>query len=139
MGLPSDTPEAVVAARLDSAAGLALGTDLFVGPERPPDPDSGMPHAAVFVRQYGGRNSPDMGVSTDDRLYRLQVLVRGNVDARAAAVTTANACLSACQRVNPSETGYVWLTSRDAGWTDLGVDETEHPRLAFNVELVFSG
>lgn len=139
MGFPSDDPEAVVVARIDAQTSLTSGTDLFRGPERPPDPDSGMPHAAVFVRLNGGTNSHDMGVASSDRMYRLQVVIRGNVDGRAAAITTANACLSAVTRVFPSETGYVWMTSRDASWFDQGVDDTEHPRLSFNVQLTFSG
>lgn len=139
MGLPSDTPESVLAARLVAAASLTLGTNLFIGPERPPDPDSGMPHAAVFVRQYGGSNRTSLGVDSGERVYRLQVLVRGDVDKRPTAVATANTCLDACQRVDPSEAGYIELHSTDAGWIDLGVDDTEHHRLSFNVKLTFSG
>jgi len=139
MAMPSDNAEAVLAARLVAAASLTLGTNLFIGPERPPDPGSGMPHAAVFVRQYGGTYRTDLGVDAGERVYKMQVLVRGDVDGRPAATATANTCLAACQRVDPTETGYIELHSTDAGWIDLGVDDTEHPRLSFNVKLTYSG
>ena len=140
MGFPATAPEAVVVSRLASQVGsLVSGTNLFRGPERPPAPASGMPHLAVFVRQYGGRNSTNLGNDAGERYYRIQVLVRGNVDGRAEAITLAESCLSACNRVDPTETGYIWLTSSDAGWVDLGVDDTEHPRLVFNAQLTYSG
>lgn len=142
MGFPATTPETVLVTRLDTVStpvALTSGTNLFAGPERPPAPEAGMPHQAVFARQYSASTSPDMGVATDDRFYRLQVLVRGNPDQRAETIALANACLAVCDRNDPSDAGYVWLTSREGGWTDLGVDDTEHPRLSFNVELTFSG
>ena len=140
MGFPADFPEAVVSARLDAQiSSLTAGTNLFMGSERPPDPASGMPHLAVFVRQYGGPNSADMGLASSDRTFRIQVLTRGDVDGRVAALALANSCQQAVTRVQPSEPGYIFMTSNDAGPFDLGVDDTEHPRFTFNIQLMYSG
>ena len=138
MGFPATDPEAVIVARIDAQTSLTTGTDLFSGPERPPDPASGMPHAAVFVRRVGDESSPDMGVSSDDRYYRLQVLVRGDPDGRAAAMTTGNDVASALNRWLPGSGGYVECRVVN-GPIDLGVDDTEHPRFSLNLRLFFSG
>ena len=73
------------AARLDAQTSLELGADLFIGTERPPV--APIPSAAVFVAAYGGTSSPDMGVSSDDRYFSVQVMVRGAPDGYAAAET----------------------------------------------------
>ena len=137
MSQPADPPELVVVTRIDSQiASLAAGTNLFQGPSRPPS--SVIPHLCVNVQSYGGRSHADMGVSREDRFYRLQVRVRGNVDGYAEARTLAREIITALDRYAPGS-GWVEIRVSDAGPIDLGIDDTEHPIFVINLTITYSG
>lgn len=137
MSQPSDPPELIVCNRIDSQiTSLTAGTNLFQGPSRPPS--SVIPHLCVNVQAYGGRSSADMGRPEDDRFYKLQVRVRGNVDGYAEARTLAREIITAIDRYAPGS-GWVEIRVTDAGPIDLGVDETEHPIFVINLRITYSG
>lgn len=138
MSFPA-TPPAEVVANLLVAGGLSLtlGTNLFLGPERPPN--AGIPHVATFVQVYGGVVQPLMGVSSDYQVSRIQVLHRGAVDAYKAAQDFARSMMPVLHRVDPSESGYFDCTVLQPEPLFLGRDDTEHPRFIINVQTRFLG
>ncbi len=137
MAQPADPPELIICNRIDAQiASLTAGTNLFQGPSRPPS--NVVPHAAVFVAPYGGQSSPDMGVPSDDRFFKCQVRVRGNVDDWPTARTLTRSIITALDRYAPGS-GWVEIRVLDAGPIDLGIDDTEHPIFVLNVRISYAG
>jgi hypothetical protein len=134
---PTTQPADLIAARLDAQTSLELGADLFIGTERPPV--APIPSAAVFVAAYGGTSSPDMGVSSDDRYFSVQVMVRGAPDGYAAAETVATDCLTALDRWLPNSDGYVECKVQSAGPVNAGLADQAQPRFTLNVKLTYHG
>lgn len=138
MGFPATEPAAAVAAVIDAAiAGLTLGTNLFTGLEKPAAPDAGVPHAAVFVVAYGGSDVvPYMGQTEklDGRDFRVQVLIRSDVDDEAGGLTMARAIMVATNRITTGlPTGYFSLRSLQPCPAPLGRDNGEHYTYTVNV------
>ena len=138
MSFPA-TPPAEVVANLLAAGGLSLvlGTNLFIGPERPPG--TGIPHLATFVQVYGGVVQPLMGVSSDYQVSRVQVLHRGDVDTYKTAQDFARSMMPVLHRQDPSATGYFDCVVLQSEPIFLSRDDTEHPRFVINVQTRFLG
>ena len=83
--------------------------------------------------------SPDMGVSSDDRYFSVQVMVRGAPDGYAAAETVATDCLTALDRWLPNSDGYVECKVQSAGPVNAGLADQAQPRFTLNVKLTYHG
>lgn len=127
-------PAADVAAALATAGYGTVGTDLFRGPVRPPDADTGMPTRAIFVVDGATGGPEPVGVFGDPALFRratVQVTVRHEVydtgDAQAEQIydTLAAGTLAG---------GYLALMMLNSQPLFLGQDRSSWYTWTINVE-----
>lgn len=138
---PATGPDEFLVDRLAAQLGtLTKGTNLFFGPEIPPDGGATVPHLCVFCLGTGG--PPAEGFfSTDEveRRFTVQIIVRSNVDLRVAGLALARSIYPEIHEWVPGTGGYFNVVVREADPVYLGLDDTEHHRWANNVELWYKG
>ena len=127
------TPDASIAARLQSAGVGTIGTNIFQGGTRPVS--TRIPHAAIFVLSTGGIGPQPLLVAgaSDYSRPTVQILIRGNVGSFLTTQTTARSVITAVQKSTIS--GYFQVLARVPEPIYLGLDDTEHPMFSVNVEL----
>lgn len=127
-------PDQAVAQYIDAVATSPLsvytiGVNLFQGPMRPQS--SVVPHRVLFVLSYGGGLPLDKFNGNSILRHRVQVMIRGNIDAFSTAQTDARALFDELHLAPIS--GYMRCAALDPVF--LGVDDTEHPLFSLNLEL----
>jgi len=118
---------------------LALGTNLFHSPVKPPG--TGVPIACVFcVMPFGGLGPlPYLGKNEDFLEQHVQVFVRGARDDFSGSNALAREIWSALHRATPIAAGYITILVRESQPTYIGLDNTESPRWVLNTRLLYSG
>jgi hypothetical protein len=131
------TPDFDLATHLATQGLGTVSTDIFAGPQRPSSAQ--IPQAVIFCISSGG--SPPVpyldGSSSDFSAASVQVLVRGDVGAYAAAQVTARLVMVATQRAVIG--GYVAVYVNESDPNFLGLDDTEHPMFSINAIMQWKG
>lgn len=112
--------------------GLAVGTNLFEGPERPALGDTVC--ACVFVMQTGGSGPEDeLGSGWSLCRHNVQIRVRGAHQSYAAGRDLARAVLKAAHQA--TVVGFLGTFALQSDPMYLGEDEQGHHHWSFHVRM----
>lgn len=131
------TPDADIAARLDTALGsLTLGVNLFRGKEQPYS-STGIPHQAVFCLATGGP-APEAylfgGTGVELRYPAVQILVRSNPRDFAGGQALVRTIRDAVHHATIA--GYVEVRVAETEPNYVREDDEGHHAWTINVELI---
>jgi hypothetical protein len=116
------TPATAVANLINASAYGTLGSDLFIGPQRPQDAGSGVPAQASFVLATGGvAPSIHLGGTGELRFPTVAVLVRSAPEEFSAGYTRAKNIFETVH--NADITGYVACLAENSEALYIGTDE----------------